>query len=83
MIEDFLFFYFIIYIRDNFKIMKNIKKILLHRKHITFSLLDAILIYYYIVLTLQSDYAFKYIEKYLKKYNNNSMIPTLLPPISI
>ena len=52
MVEDFLFFYFLIIIRDNFKIMRNIQKLLLKRKNISFSYLDAILIYYYVVIGL-------------------------------
>ena len=82
MVEDFLFFYFLIILRDNFKIMRNIQKLLLKRKHILFSYLDAILIYYYVVIGLQSEYAYQYIEKYWKKYHHNH-ISSLLPPISV
>ena len=83
MVEDFLFFYFLIILRDNFKIMRNIQKLLLKRKHILFSYLDAILIYYYVVIGLQSEYAYQYIEKYWKKYHQNITTSYLLPSISV
>lgn len=83
MVEDFLFFYFLVIIRDNFKIMRNIQQVLLKRKHILFSYLDAILIYYYIVIGLQAEYAYQYVEKYWKKYHNPLTTTSLLPPISV
>lgn len=80
--RDFLFFYFCIILRENTKIMKDIQKLLKQRKNILFSLIDALLIYYYITLGLQSEYALTYIEKYLKVYqiqnNNSSLYSTLL-----
>lgn len=81
MVKDILFFYFITIIRDNFKIMRNIQKVLLYRKQIQFSILDGLLIYYYMVLGLQSEYAFKYIEKYWKQYN--TLQPILPPPLTV
>lgn len=69
--ESFLFFYFIVMIRNNFKIMKCIRQIVLTRKNVIFSYIDAILIYYYMVLGLQADSAFKFVEHYWKKYSTS------------
>jgi len=81
MVKDVLFFYFITLIRDNFKIMRNIQKVLLYRKQIQFSIFDALLIYYYMVLGLQSECAFQYVEKYWKLYKNP--YPILPPPLTV
>lgn len=83
MVEDFLFFYFLILIRDNFRIMNTIRFLLKKREKISFSYLDAILIYYYVVVGLQSEFAFQFIEKYWKKYFRDTSIPFLPPPISV
>lgn len=75
--ETFLFFYFLILIRNNLKIMNVLRKSLLQRPKNTFSYIDAILIYYYIVVGLQADTAFTFVEKYWKKYHNSPVIPYL------
>lgn len=67
--KTFLFFYFILLIRNNFKIMNIIRSIVLSRKNIRFCYLDAILIYYYMVLGLQADNAFRYVEFYWKQHS--------------
>ena len=67
--ESVLFFYFIVMIRNNFKVMKCIRQIVLARKDAIFSYIDAILIYYYMVLGLQADNAFKFVEHYWKKHS--------------
>lgn len=69
--ETFLFFYFIIMIRNNFKIMSCIRKVVLSRKSYVFCYIDAILIYYYMVLGLQADNAFKFVEHYWKKHSKD------------
>lgn len=79
--NDILFFYFLIIIRDNFKTMRNIQKILLYRKQLQFSIFDGLLIYYYMVLGLQSECAFQYVEKYWKKYT--MLYPILPPPLTV
>jgi hypothetical protein len=56
-------------IKNNFKIMNYIRQIVLARKHVIFSYIDAILIYYYMVLGLQADNAFKFVEHYWKKHS--------------
>lgn len=69
--ETFLFFYFIVMIRNNFKIMSCIRQMILLRKQTSFSYIDAILIYYYMVLGLQADNAFKFVEHYWKKHSTS------------
>ena len=68
--QTFLFFYFVIMIRNNFKAMNLIRSIILSRKNIAFCYLDAILIYYYLVLGLQADNASRYVEFYWKIYSS-------------
>lgn len=70
--ESFLFFYFIVMIKNNFKIMRCIRQIVLARKDVIFSYIDAILIYYYMVLGLQADSAFKFVEHFWKKHSVRS-----------
>lgn len=70
--ESFLFFYFIVMIKNNFKIMRCIRQIVLARKDVIFSYIDAILIYYYMVLGLQADSAFKFVEHFWKKHSTRS-----------
>lgn len=81
--ETFLFFYFIILIRNNFKAMNIIRSMVLSRKNILFSYLDAILIYYYLVLGVQADNASKYVELYWKKYAVKKQQYCYLSPNSV
>jgi hypothetical protein len=67
--HDFLFFYFLLLLRSNMKIMSNIRSFLTKQKHVSFSLFDALLIYYYLVIGLQCDTALKYIEFYVRTYD--------------
>ena len=51
---------------------KESSEIVLTRKDVIFSYIDAILIYYYMVLGLQADSAFKFVEHYWKKYSTST-----------
>ena len=60
----------ILRVRDNFKIMNIIKKILKIRKNILFCIQDALLIYFYAILGLQADICMNYMEYYTLYYMN-------------
>ena len=45
----------ILRVRENFKLMRLVKKIITIRKNIMFSIVDALLIYLYAILGLQAD----------------------------
>ncbi len=76
---DFLFFYFTLLIRNNLKVMSTIRKFITLRKHIAFSILDALFIYYYIMIGLQAEYAFRYVEYYVKTRQCMQPYRVLLP----
>lgn len=76
---DFLFFYFTLLIRNNLKVMSSIRKFITSRKHIAFCLLDALFIYYYIMIGLQAEYAFRFIEYYTKTRQCMQPYRVLLP----
>ena len=78
--NDFLFFYFLHLIRSNMKVMSSIRKYITVRKHCCFSCLDALLIYYYVMIGLQCDFALRFIEYYIK--SNDHMRPyRILTPL--
>ena len=73
--QDLIFFCCLFRVRDNFKIMRMMKEIMQARTKIPFCLFDALLIYYYLILGLQSDTCLNYIEYYVKKiYHPHSLI---------
>ena len=73
--NEIIFFCCLIRIRDNYKIMEMLKQILQRRKHITFSICDALFIYYYFVLGLQSDKCLNFVEYYVNSiYNPHNLI---------
>lgn len=57
-------------VRDNFKIMNLLKKMIKRRQDILFCIHDALLIYFYAVLGLQADVCMNYMEYYMKFYSN-------------
>lgn len=70
--QDLIFFCCLLRIRENFQIMRMLKKIIEGRKQIPFSLIDALIIYYYLILGLQADKCISYLEFYMKYiYNAN------------
>lgn len=78
--ETFLFFYFLSMLKSNLEFMSMLKKYIKLRKHCVFAILDALLIYYYMILSLQSEYAFHYLEYYFKRSNCSPycILPALL-----
>ena len=48
--------------------MQQLKKIILKRKDYTFALLDALLFYYYIVLSLQTEVCCKFVDFYYNQF---------------
>ena len=79
--QDFIFIICILQLKENFKLMRMFKKILVSRKHI-FTIMDAILMMYYLSLGLQCDKFINYISWYTKRMNffNNThqSMPLLL-----
>jgi|MDTC01.1.fsa_nt_gb hypothetical protein len=78
--ETFLFFYFLSMLKSNLEFMTMLKKFIKLRKNYVFAILDALLIYYYMILSLQSEYAFRYLEYYMKRSNCSTsfLLPALL-----
>ena len=77
--ETFLFFYFLSMLKSHLGHMSSLKKYIKLRKNYVFVILDALLIYYYMILSLQAEYAFRYLEYYIKRSNCS---PTrFLPPL--
>lgn len=68
--QELILFCCILRIRENFKIMRIFKQILKRRNHIQFSIFDALIIYYYLILGLQADTCMNYIEYYMKNIHN-------------
>lgn len=78
--QDFIFIICVLQLKENFKLMRMFKKILLSRKHL-FTIIDAILMMYYLSLGLQCDTFISYISWYMKKinvFNNSPSTPPLL-----
>ncbi len=67
----------ILRVRENFKLMRLVKKIITIRKNIMFSIVDALLIYLYAILGLQADCCMNYMELYMKYYLNPQNLLTL------
>jgi hypothetical protein len=73
--KELLFFFCIIRIRENFKLMRMLKKLISYRQNIPFCVFDALLIYYYLILGLQSDTCLNYVEFYITKvYTPHTLI---------
>ena len=66
--QDFIFIVCLLQLKENFKLMRMFKKILVSRKHI-FTIMDAILMMYYLSLGLQCDKFINYITWYMKQLN--------------
>ena len=75
---DFLFFYFLSLVKEHIQTMNHIKRYLRMRKHVVFEIFDALILYYYIVIGLQAEAGFRFIELYLKKHNTS---PFFLVPL--
>lgn len=67
----------ILRVRENFKTMRLVKKMITIRKNIMFSIVDALLIYFYAILGLQADCCMNYMEFYMKYYLNPQNLLTL------
>ena len=69
-VRDLLFFYFLHLFSQNLIIMKKINRFFreIETNH---KFLDYFLSYIFVVISLQADYAFRFIENYLRKENVN------------
>lgn len=68
--HDLIFICCTIRVHENLSYMKQLKSCILIRKSISFCILDALLLYYYLILGLQVDTCLNYLEFYLKYYIN-------------